>query len=103
MAVNPNVKVNGVHLTDSRFKPFIDSNGVFEWEGVIIKPSGSVRIGETKIHPSGLIQANGKVHVEGVVAPVQANVSKSASTSHAATKSTQSVRRSDMYVLSDCR
>lgn len=78
MAVNANVKVNGLPLSDPRFEPYIDKNGVFSWKGVIIKPSGSVRVGETKIHPSGLIQVGDKVHIEGVVAPKQFPTSKPA-------------------------
>jgi hypothetical protein len=66
------IRVNGISLTDERCAPYIDSNGVFNWKGITIKPSGSVRVGETKIHPSGLIQV-GKIHVEGSIVPQHAN------------------------------
>ena len=70
------IRVNGLPLRDERFAPYIDSNGVFNWNGVVIKPSGSVRIGDTKIHPSGLIQVGDKVHVEGSISTQPPNTKK---------------------------
>ena len=100
MAINVNtnggsfnsIKVNGCSINDPRFDRYIDSEGIFSWKGVTIKPSGSVRIGSVKIHPSGLIQFGDAVNVEGSILPNRAATGTTVSKT-SGTTSNQSVRQ----------